>query len=53
MQAPMQSFRDFDQSVQKQLIEEDRQAWSAIITILMSIIAVGIGIACLALLLIV
>lgn len=49
----MQSFHDFDKSVQQQLIKEDQEAWRAIVVILMSIIAVGIAIACLALYLIV
>ena len=49
----MPSFHDFDKAVQAQLLQEDREAWKAIVVILMSIIAVGIAIALLALVLIV
>lgn len=49
----MPSFHDFDKSVQAELLQEDREAWKAIVVILMSIIAVGIAIALLALFLIV
>ena len=43
---------DFDDSVKQQLRDEDREAWKAICTILLSIISVGVGIATLAVLII-
>ena len=49
----VRSFRDFDKTMQEELLREDQEAWSAIVVILMSIIGVGIGIALLALFLIV
>jgi len=49
----MPSFHDFDKSVQAELLQEDSEAWKAIVVILMSIITVGIGIAMLALFLVV
>ena len=48
----MHSFDDFDDDVKEALMREDNQAWTAIVVILMSIIAAGIGIALLALILV-
>ena len=39
---------EFDEATQKRFIEEDREAWNSICTILMGIISVGLVLACLA-----
>lgn len=42
------SVNDFDEATKQQFIDEDREAWNSICTILMGIIVVGLMLAVLA-----
>ena len=42
------AIEEFDETTQQRFIEEDREAWNSICTILMGIISVGLVLACLA-----
>jgi hypothetical protein len=42
------AIEEFDEVTQKRLMEDDREAWNSICTILMGIISVGLVLACLA-----
>ena len=42
------TIEEFDETTKQRFIEEDREAWNSICTILMGIISVGLVLACLA-----
>ncbi len=42
------AIEEFDDITQERFIEEDREAWNSICTILLGIISVGLVLACLA-----
>ena len=42
------AIEEFDEATKQRLIEEDREAWNSICTILLSIISIGLVLACLA-----
>lgn len=47
-QYPKMAIEEFDDVTQERFIEEDREAWNSICTILLGIISVGLVLACLA-----
>lgn len=42
------AIEEFDEATRQRFIEEDREAWNSICTILLGIISVGLVLACLA-----
>ena len=42
------AIEEFDEATKQRFIEEDREAWNSICTILLGIISVGLVLACLA-----
>ena len=42
------AIEEFDDATKQKLMEEDREAWNSIVTILLGIISVGLVLACLA-----